>query len=193
MVQHGQCDRVFYAQVEDGNEWRIPRGQGDRLMNALGFKNKRQLRDYRALLRLDDEGWNYADDNNISEGELRHANYSVPMGTVDEPTPSQTPKTHLGSNGSPNSSKSPSRTKQSNSPKQVDEPVVQLNIFDWLKAIDDDLRKRELTASNQQMDSLNQVGKAMNESDRAYMNGYVDAIKELRQIMAARKKELKIN
>ena len=68
---------------------------------------------------------------------------------------------------------------------------VQMNIFDWLQSIDDELRQEELEVSNQQMESLNPKGKPINEVDRAYMNGYVDAIQKLRQMMKERKIELK--
>jgi len=67
------CDneQAFYAQVADGSSWRIPRGQGERLLNAMGFSDASQLRQYRALLRLPAELWRKGDDEDLSEGELR--------------------------------------------------------------------------------------------------------------------------
>ena len=67
------CDneQAFYAQVADGSSWRIPRGQGERLLNAMGLSDAGQLRQYRALLRLPAELWRKGDDEDLSEGELR--------------------------------------------------------------------------------------------------------------------------
>jgi len=64
-------ERDFYAQVADGEQFRIPRGKGEMLLNAIGLKNGRQLRDYRRLLSLPDEVWQLADDYNWAEGRLR--------------------------------------------------------------------------------------------------------------------------
>ncbi|GEM_PF-827291 len=64
-------EQDFYAQVADGEQWRIPRGQGERLLNAMGFSNASQLRQYRRLLRLSSDDWQQGDDEDISEGELR--------------------------------------------------------------------------------------------------------------------------
>jgi len=69
----GSCEteQAFYAQVADGAAWRIPRGQGERILNAMGLPGATQLRQYRALLRLPVELWRRGDDENLSEGELR--------------------------------------------------------------------------------------------------------------------------
>lgn len=64
-------EQDFYAQVADGNQWRIPRGTGEKLLNAMGLSNAGQLRQYRALLRLPSEEWRKGDDENMTEGELR--------------------------------------------------------------------------------------------------------------------------
>lgn len=64
-------EQAFYAQVADGSTWRIPRGQGERLLNAMGLSDASQLRQYRALLRLPGELWRKGDDEDLSEGELR--------------------------------------------------------------------------------------------------------------------------
>lgn len=67
------CDseQAYYAQVADGSSWRIPRGQGERLLNAMGLSDAGQLRQYRGLLRLPAELWRKGDDEDLSEGELR--------------------------------------------------------------------------------------------------------------------------
>ncbi len=64
-------EQGFYAQVADGAAWRIPRGQGERLLNAMGMSDASQLRQYRALLRLPAELWRKGDAEDLSEGELR--------------------------------------------------------------------------------------------------------------------------
>ena len=64
-------EQAFYAQVADGAAWRIPRGHGERLLNAMGLSDASQLRQYRALLRLPAELWRKGDDEDLSEGELR--------------------------------------------------------------------------------------------------------------------------
>jgi len=70
-------EQAFYAQVADGAAWRIPRGQGERLVNAMGLSDAGQLRQYRALLRLPSELWRKGDDEDLSEGELRKMKASL--------------------------------------------------------------------------------------------------------------------
>lgn len=76
----GGSEREYYAQVADGHEFRVPRGEGERLLNAMGLKSPVQLRQYRALLRLDDTRWQEADERNLGEGEIRrlHSGDSTP-------------------------------------------------------------------------------------------------------------------
>lgn len=71
IVRAGRSEREYYAQVADGDAYRIPRGQGEKLLNAMSLKNPVQLRQYRALLKLPDEQWRYADDHNLTEWEIR--------------------------------------------------------------------------------------------------------------------------
>lgn len=71
MLRAGHTEREYYAQVADGDQHRIPRGQGEKLLNAMGLKNPVQLRQYRALLKLPDDVWQYADDHNLTEWEIR--------------------------------------------------------------------------------------------------------------------------
>lgn len=64
-------EQEFYSQVGDGNQWRIPYGSGEQLLNAMGLSDASQIRQYRALLRLPNDVWRIGDDNNLTEGELR--------------------------------------------------------------------------------------------------------------------------
>lgn len=80
------AEQDFYAQVADGELYRIPRGQGPRMAAAMGLPNVVQLRQYRALLRLPGELWIRADDENWTENAIRLD--SVTGVTVDPPAPS---------------------------------------------------------------------------------------------------------
>lgn len=71
LVSSNNCDRAFYAQVSDGDQYPIPRGAGDRLLNAMGFGSKSLLREYRQLLDIPDPVWQWADDLNWTQGRLR--------------------------------------------------------------------------------------------------------------------------
>lgn len=64
-------EREFYAQVADGEAFRIPQGYGERLLAVMGLKNTTQLRQYRAILRVSNAYWEVADDNNYPEGLIR--------------------------------------------------------------------------------------------------------------------------
>ncbi len=78
-------EQDFYSQVADGNQWRIPRGSGEQLLNAMGLSDASQLRQYRALLRLPLDEWRKGDDKNLTEGELRkiqNQSYTVTGVTV---------------------------------------------------------------------------------------------------------------
>lgn len=69
MVQSGQSDRAFYAQVADGLRYPVT-GYGETVLNALGFKQPSQYREHRDLLRLPDEVWQLADDLNWPYGRI---------------------------------------------------------------------------------------------------------------------------
>lgn len=85
----GRKEREYYAQVADGTEFRIPPGQKERLLDALGFKSMSQVRHYRALLRVPDAVWEYADDHDLSERQIRELDWSsVPQGTLLKKTQS---------------------------------------------------------------------------------------------------------
>jgi len=77
-------EQDFYAQVSDGTQWRVPRGQGERLLNAMGLSDASQIRQYRALLRLSPELWQVGDEKDLTEGELRklHAKSQVTLTPV---------------------------------------------------------------------------------------------------------------
>lgn len=68
---HFENEQDYYAQVSDGEQWRIPRGAAPRLAAAMGLKNTQQLRQYRGLLRLPPEVWTLADDEGWSESVCR--------------------------------------------------------------------------------------------------------------------------
>lgn len=65
-------EQDYYAQVADGNEYRVPRGEGERLVAAMGLQHPRQLRAYRRLLRVSKELWVAADDGNWTEFKIRN-------------------------------------------------------------------------------------------------------------------------
>lgn len=66
-----EYEQDFYAQVADGNEWRVPRDKGEQLVNAMGLKNTVQIRQYRNLLRATHDLWQHADDTDMPERQIR--------------------------------------------------------------------------------------------------------------------------
>jgi hypothetical protein len=73
MVKPNQSDRCFYAQVADGERYRIPRGQSEQIMAYMGLKDASYLRHYRTILDASDELWVSADELNMTEGAIRTA------------------------------------------------------------------------------------------------------------------------
>ena len=71
VVEPGGCDRAFYSQVVDGKRFPMPRGESERLLNAMGFTSKSQLREHRSLLALPDEVWQWADDLGWAQRRIR--------------------------------------------------------------------------------------------------------------------------
>ncbi len=69
VIQEGQSDRAFYAQVADGTQYPVT-GHGETILNALGFKQPSQMREHRDLLRLPDVVWQLADDLNWPYGRI---------------------------------------------------------------------------------------------------------------------------
>lgn len=64
-------EQGYYAQVSDGTVYRVPRSRGEDILNAMGLENPVQLRQYRALLRLPQPVWEWADDLNWTESFIR--------------------------------------------------------------------------------------------------------------------------
>jgi len=71
VVLPGECDRKFYAQVADGNRWRIKKGFMQRILDVTGLKSKTQIAQYRALLDAPDDLWMLADVKNWTENGIR--------------------------------------------------------------------------------------------------------------------------
>ncbi len=69
-------EQDFYAQVSDGHQYPVPRGKGEQVVNAMGLKNKVQIRQYRDILRLDNDDWDFADDTDMTERQIRDRNKS---------------------------------------------------------------------------------------------------------------------
>lgn len=71
MIFPGEADRRFYAQVADGNIYRVKRGMGQRVLDVTGMKSKNQISQYRALLNIPDEIWVLADLEGWTENRIR--------------------------------------------------------------------------------------------------------------------------
>ncbi len=83
MMQIGGTEQDFYAQVADGQQFKIPKGQGHKILNAMGLKHPDQLRRIRTILRLPPDIWMQADDENWAEGKIR--DYLHPRSTESTP------------------------------------------------------------------------------------------------------------
>ncbi len=84
-------EQDYYAQVADGNTYRIYRNKSEQLAGALNLKSPKQIRDYRRLLRIDRKLWDAADENDWGEGTIRskmNSAASVPNGAVPAQAPS---------------------------------------------------------------------------------------------------------
>jgi len=83
MVVHDEADfgtletfdheRDYYAQVADGNSYRVPYGKGGEVAAAIGVKSGAQVRQYRRLLTLPSAVWDLADAEDIPELVLRQS------------------------------------------------------------------------------------------------------------------------
>lgn len=69
-VPPGGCDRAYYVQVADAEQFRIPRGKSELLLNAMGLKGRAGFSRFRALLQLPDDIWQMGDDYNWSDDRL---------------------------------------------------------------------------------------------------------------------------
>ncbi|MGB1285007.1 MAG: ParB/RepB/Spo0J family partition protein [Aggregatilineales bacterium] len=87
MVVPGGCDRLYYAQVANGNNHAIPYGMGAEFEAALGISTA-QMRQYRALLKLTDHNevndalWMMGDVCDWSENFLREIGQLVDVSTI---------------------------------------------------------------------------------------------------------------
>lgn len=84
-IDRFEHEQAFYAQVVDGEQFRVPRGALDSLLSAMGLKNRSQLSRYRALLEVPAHIWDMADEQDWTEGYLRQLkamNYTLPNGNV---------------------------------------------------------------------------------------------------------------
>jgi hypothetical protein len=73
LILPGECDRAFYAQVKNGNVYRVKRGMGQRILDVTGLKSKSQINQYRDLLAVPDDLWTKADQENWTEYAIRTA------------------------------------------------------------------------------------------------------------------------
>lgn len=71
LILPGECDRRFYAQVANGNRYRIKRGMSQKILDVTGLKSRSQIQQYRNLLSLTDELWIEADENDYTEFRIR--------------------------------------------------------------------------------------------------------------------------
>lgn len=97
LVKPGECDRAYYAQVADGEVYRVPRGMSQPILSVMGLPDPGQIRKYRALLRANDALWTRADDENLDEftirGLMEQSRHTVPHGTVPKPKTKPKPVT----------------------------------------------------------------------------------------------------
>lgn len=70
-IDQFEREQLYYSQIADGDLYTVPRNTGERLLAAMGLKNTKQLRDYRALLKLPGIVWQIADDLSWSEYYIR--------------------------------------------------------------------------------------------------------------------------
>ena len=101
LVLPGGIDRAFYAQVGNGNVYRIKRGMTEKVMAATGLKSDSAVRNHRGLLNIPDALWVQADEQNWSEWQIReyldamnasnanvtqlHSVTDVTVSTLDQP------------------------------------------------------------------------------------------------------------
>ena len=71
LVLPGGSDRAFYAQVANGEVYRVKRGLGERILNVTGLKSMDHVRRYRALLSMPDGLWVKADAQSWTEWQIR--------------------------------------------------------------------------------------------------------------------------
>jgi hypothetical protein len=67
LIKPGESDRAYYAQVV---AYRVPKGKGDMLLNALGVSHRAAFARCRTLLSLPDEIWLIGDVHDLPEDKL---------------------------------------------------------------------------------------------------------------------------
>jgi hypothetical protein len=82
----GAQDRRFYAQVANGNVYRVKKGLADRVMQVTGLGSPAQISQYRSLLSIPDDLWAVADREDWPERKIRDVgNYMTREGaTISE-------------------------------------------------------------------------------------------------------------
>lgn len=85
--EHFGFDRHFYAQVADGFAYPVAYGDRERIIAAMGKSNVSQVNQFRALLRLPDNLWQAADDENWPEKKLRETLQSIRENERQSPPP----------------------------------------------------------------------------------------------------------
>lgn len=131
--EHFAFDRHFYAQVADGREFEIQYGDAERVGAAMGGKSKRQVRQYRSLLRLPDHWWQKADDENMTEGALRDILQSLRQAEHD--TTRVTTVTHVEHEPTPESDFTPADTAAYQQSAELDF-LPPLPIGEWVSFVD---------------------------------------------------------
>ena len=63
-IKNERPDREYYAQVANGNVWRIKKGMGQRILDVTGLKSAEAIADYRKVLSINDAIWEQADAEN---------------------------------------------------------------------------------------------------------------------------------
>lgn len=94
LVLPGGSDRAFYAQVANGEIYRIKRGLGERVLNVTGLKTMERVRNFRALLNIPDFLWVKADVQSWSDWQIREyvadskvvSNEATKLHTVEDST-----------------------------------------------------------------------------------------------------------
>lgn len=165
------CDRPYYAQVADGNVWRIPRGMGQKIAGAMGV-GESMLRHFRLMLNIPDEIWTLADDQNWSA-------FAVREWIADENKASRSPATpnHTVTAVTVSGEKSPI----SEEDMSAKTPTGTLNVYDektkqWvnLGAPTRELMEQVLGTNSQETDpgySQTQYGNTWHEQFQARMAG----------------------
>lgn len=100
------CDRPYYAQVVD---LQVKQGMGEQVLNALNASHRSYVAKYRNILRLPDEVWMQADEEDWSERRIRDwfdaqkppkTEKMFPTGNILPQTPPESPRAPETAQGS---------------------------------------------------------------------------------------------